>query len=63
MQHPIPLDVRALRLRLGYTQARLAQALGVSVVSVSRWENRHAHPQKHLDTALRRLAQRKRGSK
>ena len=44
----IPLDyserVRLVRARLGLTQSRLAEVLGVSVISVNRWENGQAKP-------------------
>jgi DNA-binding transcriptional regulator YiaG len=33
-----PDEVRALRVQLGWTQARLARALAVSRITVSRWE-------------------------
>lgn len=33
-----PLEVKALRRRLGWTQRQLAAALGVTVTSVARWE-------------------------
>ena len=36
--------VKAIRERLGLTQERLAALLGVSFMSVSRWENGHAKP-------------------
>src|SRR6516164_4960122 len=32
-------DIKALRSRLGITQSRLAELMGVSFVTVSRWEN------------------------
>ena len=44
----IPLDYsersRLVRARLGLTQSRLAEVLGVSVISVNRWENGQAKP-------------------
>jgi transcriptional regulator with XRE-family HTH domain len=37
-------EVREAREKLGLTQAGLAAALGVSVLTVSRWENGHTRP-------------------
>src|SRR5271157_6634851 len=37
-------DIKALRSRLGITQARLAELMGVSFVTVSRWENGASAP-------------------
>jgi len=34
-----PDEIRALRRRLGWTQQRLAQAVGASVATVARWES------------------------
>lgn len=34
-----PEDLRLFRLSLGWTQRRLAQALGVTQTTVSRWES------------------------
>jgi transcriptional regulator with XRE-family HTH domain len=36
--------IKRVRRRLDLTQAQLAERLGVSLMSVSRWENRHAIP-------------------
>lgn len=33
------LDIKAIRDRLGLTQAQLAQAVGVDQGTVSKWEN------------------------
>jgi DNA-binding transcriptional regulator YiaG len=33
-----PLEVKALRRRLGWTQRQVAAALNVTVTSVARWE-------------------------
>jgi len=41
---PCSVDVRALRRRLGWTQARLARELGAHRSSVSRWERGRGHP-------------------
>src|SRR5687768_6019332 len=39
-----PARIKALRERLGLTQAALAERLGVSFVSVNRWENGQSRP-------------------
>jgi len=43
-----PLDYRArvrqVRIKLGLTQMRLAERLGVSLVTVNRWENGQSRP-------------------
>ena len=36
--------IREIRYRLGYSQEQLASALGISPVSISRWENGKAKP-------------------
>jgi len=36
--------IRSIRMRLGLTQEQLAARLGVSFMSVSRWENGHSKP-------------------
>jgi len=45
--------IRTLRKRLGLTQGQLAERLGVTFVTVSRWENGQARPNR---LALRSLA-------
>lgn len=37
-------EITALRARLDLTQGELAQTLGVSPCTVSRWENGHMRP-------------------
>src|SRR5262249_40159540 len=37
-------NIRALRSKLGLTQARFAELMGVSFVTVSRWENGQSIP-------------------
>lgn len=39
-----PEDLAGVRQRLGITQERMAGLLGVSFVSVNRWEKGHATP-------------------
>jgi DNA-binding transcriptional regulator YiaG len=41
-----PESIRELRLRLGLTQEEFAHAIAVTVSTVNRWENGHAHPSK-----------------
>ena len=41
---PIGRRIKALRAKLGITQARLAELMGVSFVTVSRWENEASAP-------------------
>src|SRR3974377_433251 len=36
--------IKSLRTRLGLTQTRFAEAMGVSFVTVSRWENNQSSP-------------------
>jgi transcriptional regulator with XRE-family HTH domain len=38
------IDVRDLRGRLGLTQQQFAACLGLSTVSISRWEHDHTKP-------------------
>ena len=45
-------DIRRLRNNLGLTQAHLAEILGVTVVTVSRWENGHVRPNRFLLKSL-----------
>jgi DNA-binding transcriptional regulator YiaG len=39
-----PARIRKLRKRLGLTQEQFAHKLGVTFVSVNRWENGHSTP-------------------
>jgi DNA-binding transcriptional regulator YiaG len=39
-----PAAVKRLRKRLGLTQEAFARRLGVSVVTVNRWEQGHVEP-------------------
>ena len=58
---PEPQRVRELRIRLGLTQEEFAHAIAVTVSTVNRWENGHAHPSKLAWRAIQALA-RKRGA-
>jgi DNA-binding XRE family transcriptional regulator len=48
--------VRELRARLGLTQERLAQELGVSFSTVNGWENGKRAPQPYLRRRLQEMA-------
>lgn len=39
-------EIKKLRQGLGYTQEELAMFLGVTVTTISRWENNHYQPSK-----------------
>jgi DNA-binding transcriptional regulator YiaG len=51
-----PDAIRALRDRLGMTQADFADRLGAKVTTVSRWETGVTHPQPVFRDQLDRLA-------
>jgi superfamily II DNA or RNA helicase/DNA-binding XRE family transcriptional regulator len=48
----IGFRVKTLRARLGITQARLAEIMGVSFVTVSRWENGASNPSQAAITTI-----------
>lgn len=63
------MNLIALRKKLGLTQAEMARRLGVSFVTVNRWENGHCRPsplakryidelQKEIDDADTRIVPR-----
>ena len=54
-------SIRDLRTRLGMTQEEFAHSIAVTVSTVNRWENGHAHPSKLAWRAIQALA-RKRGT-
>lgn len=49
-------EIKALRERLGMTQAQLADALETTVTTISRWENGARKPRGLYAKALERLA-------
>ena len=51
-----PTEVKALRARLGYTQEKLARALGCSLAAVTKWEQGVSLPTGLYAKALRDLA-------
>lgn len=53
-----PAAVRRLRKRLGLTQEEFAHRLGVSWVTVSRWEQGHSAPRGLSEKALDALSRR-----
>lgn len=56
MEHPWSAErIAALRKRLGDTQEDFAARIGVTFVSVNRWENGHAKPSKLAVQVLERL--------
>jgi len=52
-----PAELRAWREHAGLDQGRLAQRLGVTRLSVSRWEHGHRRVPRHLEVLLEHLAQ------
>lgn len=54
-----PDEVSALRERLGVTQEELARLVGVSSMTVSRWERGVAKPSRLADQQLAKLARKK----
>ncbi len=44
-----------LRSAMNVTQEDLAKIIGVSPISVSRWENGHAKPKKIIQVRLKKL--------
>ena len=38
------MNIKQIRKRLGLTQEQFARELGVSFITVNRWENGHAKP-------------------
>jgi putative zinc finger/helix-turn-helix YgiT family protein len=51
-----PQEIRAIRDRMGYTQAQLEQVLGVGRKTVVRWENGTVRQSRLADRFLRTLA-------
>ena len=53
-----PIDVKALRDRLGLTQAKLAEEVGVDQSTVSNWEKQVTVPRGPARKLLHSLAER-----
>lgn len=53
-------EIREIRTKLGWAQARLAREIGVDTCTVNRWENGHSKPlpvfEKKLELMKRRTA-------
>jgi putative transcriptional regulator len=52
------LDIKELRMKLGLTQERMAQELGVSFKTVNRWEKGRAKPSAMARKLLNELGRR-----
>lgn len=50
-----PADLKAWRERMGWSQPRLAEALGVHPMTVSKWERGESEWQPFLPLALEQL--------
>ena len=50
-----PKALLDLRVQLNLSQEELARILGVSAISVSRWENGHMQPTKLVKAKLNKL--------
>jgi superfamily II DNA or RNA helicase/transcriptional regulator with XRE-family HTH domain len=51
-----PRDIRRIRAELGLTQSQLAEQLGVTIATVSRWENAQSRPNRLAIRALANLS-------
>lgn len=49
------MNTKELRLKLGLSQEKFAQKLGVSISSVSRWERGISRPSQLAERRLNRL--------
>ena len=53
-----PAEIKTLRLTLGWTQQRLAEACGVTVRAVKQWEQGKYHPSGSAQILLRQIKER-----
>lgn len=51
-------EVKKAREKMGLSQRKLAEALGVATMTVSRWERDFQAPPKHVELALAELKRR-----
>lgn len=51
-----PAAIKRLRKRLGLTQVVFGRRVGVTLLSVNRWENGHVVPGDAAQSALEKLA-------
>jgi putative zinc finger/helix-turn-helix YgiT family protein len=50
-----PADIKAIRVKLGFSQAALAGLTGIGVASIARWESGHLIQNRSYDNLLRML--------
>jgi DNA-binding transcriptional regulator YiaG len=50
-----PIDIKAIRLELGFTQEDLARKLGLSLSTVSKWEQGVTSPSRLAREKIERL--------
>jgi putative transcriptional regulator len=50
-----PIDVKAIRLELGFTQEDLARELGLTLSTVSKWEQGISSPSRLAREKIERL--------
>jgi len=51
-----PIDIKAIRLKLGFTQEDLARKLGLALSTVSKWEQGIFSPSRLAREKIERLA-------
>lgn len=51
--------IKLLRAEFGYTQAQMAAALHLNVLTISRWENGQTTPRASAIAAIRKMADEK----
>ncbi len=58
-----PIDIKAIRLELGFTQEDLARTLGLALSTVSKWEQGVTSPSRLAREKLETLLEDKGGKK
>ena len=58
-----PIDIKAIRLELGFTQEDLARKLGLALSTVSKWEQGIFSPSRLAREKLEKLAKKRGGKK